>query len=250
MRLPELLLVVPDGVGGGRLQVTSAQMRWNYGVDVIQPVRVVHQDGSVYMLDGAVDAIMAFYENDTDDEPTLQLEWVITGDNTATFSFLRAMASLLPYVERGYCVAVRFRDDDTEYEDVVALPGRALIDRRMGSFEEPVATIVTGTALARGPAGPNFTPTAVKTAAYQADYGELVVCDSSAGAFPVTLPEPDDNHEGERVGVVIAVQTPNAVTVVPDDDAEETINGAVEFPIELPWVIATFVLVGGNWIAW
>lgn len=156
-RLPELLLIVPDGLNGGRLQVLSAQMRWGYGTDLIQPVRVVHQDGSAYSLDGAVAAIMAFYENDTDDEPLTQIEWEITGDNTADFSFLRAMASLLPVTDRGYCVGVRFRDDDTEYEDVVSLAGRAVIDRRMGSFEEPIAVIESGVPLARGPRGQGYT---------------------------------------------------------------------------------------------
>lgn len=247
MRLPELVFVVPDGLNGGRLQVTGAQMRWQYGVDVVQPVRVVHQDGTAYSLAGAVAAILAFYENDSDDLPTLQLEWDIVGANTAEFSFLRGMAQLLPITDRGYLVGARFRDDDLDLEDAVLVPGRAVVDKQLGSFDLPVAVTTTTPALARGAAGPNFTPTDVQTADYAAEIDELVVCDPTAATFVVTLPDPVASA-GRRVGVVIAAVTPNPVTIEPA--GAETINGAASLSLEMPWVVVTFVAVGGNWIAW
>lgn len=153
MRLEETLLVIPDNLAGGRLEVRSAQWRWNYGVDVIAPVRTVHQDGSAYSLAGAVAALLAFYENDTDDEPKLQLEWTITGSNTAEFRIPRSVAPLIPPTDRGYSIGMRFRDDDTGVEDVVLLPGRLVVARRVGDFAISVTVPPEQDPLARGPQG-------------------------------------------------------------------------------------------------
>lgn len=240
MIAPTITLVVPDGTG---LQaVDSAQMRWQFGVDFTQPVRVVHQDGSSYDLGGAVAAILAFYENDDDDAPTLQLEWTITGANTAEFRFPRAMASLLPITDRGYAVGVRFRDDDTGYEDAVLLPGRAVVDRRVGDFALPVATPSSGSPLARAP---NFIPTATQTDDYAAAVDELVVCDCSGGDMTVTLPL-TTGIVGRRVGVVLLAAGVNSVSIV-GSGGEEIRGSASPLVMTSTFEVLELVALSGEW---
>lgn len=59
----------------------------------------------------------------------------------------------------------------------------------IGQLEETAADGATCVFLPRQPSrSVTFTPTAVKTAAYTAVNGDMVLCDPSGGAFAVTLP--------------------------------------------------------------
>lgn len=58
-----------------------------------------------------------------------------------------------------------------------------------------------------------LTPTAVKTAAYTAVAGDFVPCDSTAGAFTVTLPTAPPNKSRVAVKVIASAATVNPVTV-------------------------------------
>lgn len=243
MRFLETLLVVPDALNGGVLEPRTMALRWQYGVDVTIPVRVVHQDASAYSLAGRVTAILAFYANDTDDVPVLQLELDITGANVGDFSFPRSMATLLPYADRGYAIGVRFRDDDAGIEDATLSPAsRAMIDRRIGDFDEPIATPGTAFPLATGP---NFVPV-YKAAAYTPALGELVIVDVSGGAVAITLPS--SSGSGKRIGVVLGASAANPLTVA--RSGSDTINGSSSAQsLSTPWQIVTFVDVSGGWIA-
>lgn len=150
MRLPRQTLIVPDGTGV--IPVPSLSLRWPYGSDVTIPVAVKHQSGAAYDLSGAVAGIMGFRERADDDEAALQVEWTITDDaaGEAEFYVTRAMASLLPIIDNGYCVGVQFRDDDQAIEDAIALPGRAVIDPQVASFDEDVTVPSSQEPLARG----------------------------------------------------------------------------------------------------
>jgi hypothetical protein len=72
--------------------------------------------------------------------------------------------------------------------------------------------------------------TTVKTAAYTAAAAELVSCDPSAGAFPVTLPPLADVPLGTQVAVWNATASTNAITVTAD--GSDQINGAATQLIE------------------
>ena len=71
---------------------------------------------------------------------------------------------------------------------------------------------------------PLGSPTQLKSATYQAQHGDLVLCDASPGAFTVWLPPVSQRHVGSVVVVKDAVGSPNVVTVKPGD-AAATIDG-------------------------
>ena len=60
---------------------------------------------------------------------------------------------------------------------------------------------------------PRFPPTDIKTSNYTAKLGELVVCDATATAVTVTLPETTDSNHGEQVAVM-KMGTGNDVVLV------------------------------------
>ena len=58
-----------------------------------------------------------------------------------------------------------------------------------------------------------LTPTAVKTANYTASDGDFVACDTSGGAFTVTLPTAPANLAAVAVKMINTASQPNAVTI-------------------------------------
>ena len=76
--------------------------------------------------------------------------------------------------------------------------------------------------------GPQWLPTATKTANYSALVWELVMCNPGGGTFTVTLPAPGSTP----VGVSIRVKntaTPNAVSVAASGGS--TIEGGATFSV-------------------
>lgn len=150
MRLPEITLVVPDGTGVKPV-LSGQYLEWPVGSDVVQPVKVVHQNGGTYGLGGAVSAVFGFKRKDTDDLPFFQVEWDITGTNTAEFTFPRSQRQVL--APGRYFVSVAFEDDDTGFADQILLDSRAEVHRIAGDIDAPVSVLPTQDPLARGPAG-------------------------------------------------------------------------------------------------
>jgi hypothetical protein len=76
--------------------------------------------------------------------------------------------------------------------------------------------------------------TAVKTASYDAQFNEIVRCDSTGGAFPVNLPAITAGSAGLQLLVKSAVGSPGAgindITVTPD--GTDTIDGEATFVID------------------
>lgn len=76
---------------------------------------------------------------------------------------------------------------------------------------------------ATGPAGPDLTPTAVKTSTYTCAAGELVLFDPSGGAFATTLPAASANS-GKRIAFKNTTTSTTAMTVT--RAGSDTIDGA------------------------
>lgn len=76
---------------------------------------------------------------------------------------------------------------------------------------------------ATGAAGPDLTPTAVKTATYTCAAGELVLFDPSGGAFATTLPAASANS-GKRIAFKNTTTSTTAMTVT--RAGSDTIDGA------------------------
>lgn len=76
--------------------------------------------------------------------------------------------------------------------------------------------------------------TDIKTASYDAALNEIVLCDSTGGAFPVNLPPANAASEGQRIMVKAAVDPAgdaiNDITVTPD--GSDTIDGEATFIID------------------
>ena len=76
---------------------------------------------------------------------------------------------------------------------------------------------------ATGAAGPDLTPTAVKTSAYTCAGGELVLFDPSGGAFATTLPAASANA-GKRIAFKNTTTSTTSMTVT--RAGSDTIDGA------------------------
>lgn len=101
--------------------------------------------------------------------------------------------------------------------------------------------------LATGLAGKarRLTPTSVKTSAYTAAVGELVLCDDTAGSFTVTLPA---CASGAEVAVKKTVTSGNTVTV--QRAGSDTMGGAATTTVQLKMVDQTTTFLGNatNWL--
>jgi len=82
----------------------------------------------------------------------------------------------------------------------------------------------------------------VKTAAYSAVSGDVVLANATGGAFAVTLPVP---AAGVKVSVKKTDASANAVTVSPH--ASETIDGASSVVISTQYESDDFLSDGTNW---
>lgn len=67
---------------------------------------------------------------------------------------------------------------------------------------------------------PDLTTTAVKTSAYTATTNQVVRCDPTAGAFPVTLPPAAG---GGHIVIKVQSDSPNPVTLLPS--GTDTVEG-------------------------
>lgn len=91
-----------------------------------------------------------------------------------------------------------------------------------------------------------FDVTAVKTAAYSAQFGELVRCDPTAGAFTVTLPSAVD-QPGRYLAIKNASASTNTITV--DGAGSETIDGSATADITTGYWGFILISDGANWLS-
>lgn len=91
---------------------------------------------------------------------------------------------------------------------------------------------------------PDFTVTTVKTAAYQAQLDEVVLCDPTGGGFTVTLPDAR-NRDGRTVVVKNASASTNTITV--DGFQSQTVDGSASATITTARGFLTVVSDGANW---
>lgn len=96
-----------------------------------------------------------------------------------------------------------------------------------------------------GPAGTDVAPrtTGTKTAAYTAEFGDVVVCDTSGGSFTVTLPPAD------RYGqVAVRLQAGTAMVTV-DGYSTQTIDGSTTTTLAVQGETRVFASQGdGTWV--
>jgi hypothetical protein len=92
---------------------------------------------------------------------------------------------------------------------------------------------------------PWLVPTPSKTAAYTARYGEMVLCNPTAGGFTVTAPRAED-HTGETFGVKNNSASTNAIVV--DAQGTELIDGAANQAITTGRMSLIFMSNGTDWM--
>jgi hypothetical protein len=91
--------------------------------------------------------------------------------------------------------------------------------------------------------------TAVKTAVYSANFGEIVRCDPTGGGFAVNLPAIATWTKSRpyRVAVKNVTTSANAITVTPS--AGQTIDGGATFVMDVAREYAEFVPNGAtDWL--
>lgn len=141
-------------------------------------------------------------------------------------------------------VAGRGWQANTAYEagDLITYAGalyRANADFTSGgAFDGANWTAVT----TGGGGGAGLTATAVKTAAYTAADGDLVIADATTLAFTVTLPAV---AAGARVGVKRINPGTQAVTVARAGSA--LIDGDTQVTLNAPWAAVTVTCNGADW---
>lgn len=89
----------------------------------------------------------------------------------------------------------------------------------------------------------SWRPTSVKTAAYTANYGELVLADPSGGAFTITLPPAVVG----RKPIMIVNNTTSTTAITVDGDGSETINGAANLSMTTSRQAVLLVPGAGVW---
>jgi hypothetical protein len=104
------------------------------------------------------------------------------------------------------------------------------------------------TAQSIGAAG-GTTPTAKKTADYNAAFGELVLADAALGPFTVYLPAAAGNNS-KRVAVKKVDTSANIVTVAVAPSSGDTLGsqGASSIPLRLPDQAGTYQVSGTSWV--
>lgn len=135
-----------------------------------------------------------------------------------------------------------------------ALQATAGNDSRLSDARTPTAhasSHATGGGDALTPtaigAMPRLTPTATKTTTYTASSGELVMADTTSGAFTITLPAA---AAGAVVGVKKIVTASGTLTV--QRAGSDTIGGAAATSVQLklPDETMIFVANGTNWVVY
>jgi hypothetical protein len=94
-----------------------------------------------------------------------------------------------------------------------------------------------------GGGGNDLAVTAVKTGAYTASTWDFVLCDTSGGAFTVTLPAASGN--GDAQISIKLVTAGNTLTI--DGNASETIDGATTVTLNAQYEALTMICDGSNW---
>ncbi|HUW12165.1 MAG TPA: hypothetical protein VM537_20735, partial [Anaerolineae bacterium] len=100
-------------------------------------------------------------------------------------------------------------------------------------------------AAAAGGGGDPLTPTASKTTTYVTAAGEYVLCDTSSGAFTVTLPAAATAATGAQVGFKMTGSGTNALTI--EGDGSETIDGALNKTLLAQYESLVLLCDGSNW---
>jgi hypothetical protein len=102
-------------------------------------------------------------------------------------------------------------------------------------------------AIAGGGGGSGLTATAIKTSAYTAAANELVRCNTTAGAFSVTLPaSPTD---GDLVGIIDAYNTFTTynLTVLPNGKTIESDSTSLILDVSGTFVSLIYISATNNW---
>lgn len=132
MQMPTQTLVVPDGLG--QLAVLSVNWRLQHGVDVTIPVRVVHSDGTVFVLEDADQCRLALKERATDSAAALEVDWTIDTKASGLAHWTISRAQIDALGKTIYAVGAQFLKNSTTKEDCVILPGRVIIDPAIASL--------------------------------------------------------------------------------------------------------------------
>lgn len=116
--------------------------------------------------------------------------------------------------------------------------GQVLAKNSATNYDASWTTVSSG-----GGGGGGLTPTAVKTAAYTAVSGDLVLVNATSGAITITLPT--TSTAGTTAGAKKVDSSINAVNVV--GGGSTTIDGDASCVLAALDAAATFVFDGSNW---
>lgn len=93
--------------------------------------------------------------------------------------------------------------------------------------------------------GPWLFPTTLKTAAYSARYGDLVMANPTVAGFTITAPRAED-HPGAMFAVKNHSASANVITI--DAQGTELIDGAATATIAAARESLSFISNGTDWI--
>lgn len=96
-----------------------------------------------------------------------------------------------------------------------------------------------------GGGGTGLTATALKTSAYTATSGDLVICDSSAGAFAVTLPAAP--AAGATVGIIDATGSAASYPITVGRNGATIRGQAQDVTVDTAWAYTEWVYSGSTW---
>lgn len=152
MILSRKTVVAPDGLGD--IAVPDFTFEWPCGSDVNLLFKLVHSDGSVYDLNGAVAIVLSFKERASDALPTLAREMVITNASNGEFEFHihRGDRGLLKIGQ--FISGMILEDDDTSFLDAVMKESRVNITDPIANITDPITVLPNDQPLAQGPIGP------------------------------------------------------------------------------------------------
>jgi lysophospholipase L1-like esterase len=162
------------------------------------------------------------------------------------------------FVAKGVSLADAYKVIGRHYYDRAAPDQAALypLDEGTGTSVAPTNYALSAGSIAGGAtwlaAGSIVTATvphptsSVKTSAYTAQVGELVLCDPSGGAFQVTLPLASRANKGRRVGVKNTTASTNQITVA--RSGSQLIDAATSASITQAYACLEFASTGAGWV--
>jgi len=226
-------------------QTVNDNVKWQFGTtNDVQ----VYYDGSAFQIDSTGEAVEFS-------------DWLLFNEIAAPGTPASAKVAL--YVD-STSHNLTVKKDDGSTVDLEAASGSSPLSAKgdIYTYDTADARLPVGTnghvltadsgqalgvkwAAAAGGGGNPLTPTASKTTTYVTAAGEYVLCDTSSGAFTVTLPAAATAATGAQVGFKMVGTGNLALTI--EGDGSETIDGALNKTLLAQYESLVLLCDGSNW---